>query len=222
MTRQRTDQRRLALPDREGARGDRRRRQLRQLLRAGRRVLQGRRPQRGGPRPDARRPRRLPRPRHRVHRRLRHRRRQGRQGPVRGHLVGPEQHDQVRRRAEARRAGPPRHDPRRARQVPQGEDHQGAGRDRRHRPDPQGHEDRRRRLLPAGRLRAGHQVVRRAGARGRLRLRELHPGLHRQRGLLGQALPQGRACRSSATTSSRRSARPSSTASSPACSATAA
>ena len=75
--------------------------------------------------------------------------------------------------------------------------------------------------LPVG-LRAGHQVVRRAGARGRLRLRELHPGLHRPRGVLGQPLPEGRACRSSATTSSRRSARPSSTASSPACSATAA
>ena len=89
--------------------------------------------------------------------------------------------------------GLPRHDARRARQVPQGEDHQGAGRDRRHRPDPQGHQDRRGRLLPPGRLRAGHQVVRRAGARGRLRLRELHPGVHRQGELLGRALPQGRA-----------------------------
>ena len=51
---------------------------------------------------------------------------------------------------------------------------------------------RRRRLLPAGRLRAGDQVVRRAGARGRLRLRQLHPRLHRPRGLLGQALQEGR------------------------------
>ena len=39
-----------------------------------------------------------------------------------------------------------------------------------------------------GRLRAGDQVVRRAGARGRLRLRQLHPRVHRPRGLLGQAL----------------------------------
>ena len=41
---------------------------------------------------------------------------------------------------------------------------EGAGRDRRRRPGAEGHPDRRRRLLPAGRLRAGHQVVRRAGA----------------------------------------------------------
>ena len=118
--------------------------------------------------------------------------------------------------------GVPRHDPRRPRQVPQGEDHQGARRDRRHRQDPQGHAHRRRRLLPAGRLRAGDQVVRRAGARGRLRLRQLHPRVHRARGLLGQALQKGRACRSSATTSSRRSARRSCTARSRACSPTAA
>ena len=69
---------------------------------------------------------------------------------------------------------------------------EGARRDRRHRPDPQGHAHRRRRLLPAGRLRAGDEVVRRAGPRGRLRLRELHPRLHRPRGLLGQALQEGR------------------------------
>jgi myo-inositol-1-phosphate synthase len=49
-------------------------------------------------------------------------------------------------------------------------------------------EDRRGRLLPPGRLRAGDQVVRRAGPRGRLRLRELHPGVHRRRELLGEAL----------------------------------
>ena len=97
---------------------------------------------------------------------------------------------QVRRQGpgEARRQGPPRHDARRPRQVPQGEDHQGARRDRRHRRDPQGDQDRRRRLLPAGRLRAGDQVVRRADPRGRLRLRELHPGLHRARELLERPL----------------------------------
>ena len=83
-------------------------------------------------------------------------------------------------------------------------------------------QDRRRRLLPAGRLRAGDQVVRRADPRGRLRDRELHPGLHRPRGLLEPPLRQGRACRSSATTSSRRSARRSCTARWRACSATAA
>ena len=63
--------------------------------------------------------------------------------------------------------------------------------DRRHRADPQGHEDRRRRHLPAGRLRAGDQVVRRADPRGRLRVRELHPGVHRARGLLAQPLQEG-------------------------------
>ncbi len=81
---------------------------------------------------------------------------------------------------------------------------------------------RRRRVLPAGRLRARDQVVRRAGARGRLRLRQLHPCFHRARGLLGQALQEGRTCRSSATTSSRRSGRRSCTARSRAYSPTAA
>ena len=45
--------------------------------------------------------------------------------------------------------------------------------------------------LPVG-LRAGDQVVRRAGARGGLRVRQLHPGVHRPRGLLEQALQEGR------------------------------
>ena len=67
------------------------------------------------------------------------------------------------------------------------------GRDRRHRQDPQGDEDGRARLLPAGRLRGGDQVVRRAGARRRRRLRQLPAGVHRPRGLLGQALRGGRA-----------------------------
>ena len=187
------NERRAALPVGEGARRDHRRRQLRLGLRAGHPLLPRRRPAAARPRPDARRPRRLPRPRHRVHRRLRHRRREGRQGPRRGDLGRPEQHDQVRRGAqEARRARAPRHDPRRPRQVPQAEDHEGARRDRRHRQAPPRHAHRRRRLLPAGRLRAGDQVVRRAGARGRLRLRQLHPRVHRPRGLLGQALQEGR------------------------------
>ena len=140
-----------------------------------------------------------------------------------GDLRRPEQHAEARRRRpQARRRGAARDDPRRPRQVPQGEDHQGARPDRRHRRDPQGDTHRRRRLLPPGRLRAGDQVVRRAGARGRLRLRQLHPGVHRPRGVLEQALQEGRRCRSSATTSSRRSARRSSTARSRGCSTTAA
>ena len=50
-------------------------------------------------------------------------------------FAGPEQHAEARRRqaAQARRPGPARDDPRRPRQVPQGEDHQGRGLDRRHR-----------------------------------------------------------------------------------------
>ena len=95
--------------------------------------------------------------------------------------------------AQARGARVSRDDPRRPGQVPEGKDRQGARRDRRHRQDPEGHPHRRRRLLPAGRLRAGDQVVRRAGAGGRLRLRQLHPRVHRPRGLLGQALQEGRA-----------------------------
>ena len=85
------------------------------------------------------------------------------------------------------------HDPRRPRQVPEGEDHQGPRRDRRHRRRAEAHQGRRAGLLPAGRLRAGHQVVRRAGAEGGRRLRQLPAGLHRPRGLLEQALPRGRA-----------------------------
>ena len=81
-----------ALPGGEGPRRHHRRRQLRLLLRPGRPVLQGRRSGRAGPGPHARRPRRLPRPRHRVLGRVRHRRREGRQGPLRGDLRRPEQH----------------------------------------------------------------------------------------------------------------------------------
>ena len=45
-------------------------------------------------------------------------------------------------------------------------------------------EGRRPRLVPARRLRGRDQVVRRAGPRGRRGLRELHPGVHRPRGVL--------------------------------------
>ena len=60
------EQRHGALPGGEGPRRHHRRRQLRLVLRPGRPVLQGRRSRRAGPGPHARRPRRLPRPRHRV------------------------------------------------------------------------------------------------------------------------------------------------------------
>ena len=86
----------------------------------------------------------------------------------------------------------------------------------------QGHARGRAGQLPAGRQREGHQVVRRAGAGGRRRLRQLHPGVHRPRGRTGAAVRGAPACRSSATTSRARSARPSRTACWPACSATAA
>ena len=131
--------------------------------------------------------------RRRVRRRLRHRLREGRQGPLRGDLVGAERHDQVRRRAGDRGQGRARHDPRRPRQVPQRENHQSPRGNRRRRRHPQGDEGGRAGLLPAGRLRGGDQVVRRAGAQGRRRLRQLPARLHRPRGLLGQALPGGRA-----------------------------
>ena len=73
-------------------------------------------------------------------------------------------------------------------------------------------QDRRRRQLPPGRLRGRGEVVRRAVPRGRRRARQLHAGLHRPRGATGRSGSRRRACRSSATTSSRRSARRSRTA----------
>ena len=57
----RLDQRRRALPARQGPRRHHRRGQLRELVRPGRPPLRRRRPERARPRPDARRPRRLPR-----------------------------------------------------------------------------------------------------------------------------------------------------------------
>ena len=140
----------------------------------------------------------------------------------RGDLVGPEQHDQVRRRPRARGPGPSRHDPRRPRQVPEGEDHQGSGADRRRGRDPQGDQGRRPGLLPAGRLRAGDQVVRRAGAPGRGRVRQLPARLHRPRGLLGPPLRGARAADHRRRHQVAGRARPSSTASSRGCSTTAA
>ena len=163
----------------QGARRDHRRRQLRLCLRPGRPLLQGRRPV-GIASPasctstsaattsatSSSRARSTSTP-------------QGRQGPRRGDLGRPEQHDQVLR-------GRPQ-EPRRA-QVYRGMTHDGLGKYLKEKitkaPGPtddivqilKDTQHRRRRLLPAGRLRAGDQVVRRAGAGGGLRLRQLHPG----------------------------------------------
>ena len=71
----------------------------------------------------------------------------------------------------------------------------------------QGARGRRHGLLSPGRERGGDQVVRRAGAQGRRRLRERHPRLHRPRALLAAPVRRARASRSSATTSRARSAR---------------
>ena len=78
--------------------------------------------------------------------------------------------------------------------------------------DPQGDRHGRRRQLPPGRLRGRDEVVRGADPRGRRRDGELHARLHRARAVLAEALRGGRRARSSATTSSRRSARRSRTA----------
>ncbi len=71
-----------------------------------------------------------------------------------------------------------------------GSDHQGPRPHGRHRQAAQGHKDRCGRQLPAGRLRDGDQVVRGAGHRSGLRLRQRHPGVHCLLGILGQALPR--------------------------------
>ena len=167
-----------------------------------------------GARPDARRPRRLPRPRHRVHRRLRRRRhaRSARTWPRRSSPSPTTRSSSptCRTWASPVHRG---HDPRRPRQVP-------LRGDRRRPPAPtadivgilQRHQHRRGGQLPAGRLREGHQVVRRADPARRLRLRQLHPGLHRVASATGRSASASAACRSSATTSRARSAPPSSTA----------
>ncbi len=97
----------------------------------------------------------------------------------RSDLLRTEQYDQVCGCPAAWRAGSPRHDARRPRQVPLRGHHQGRRPDRRYRPASCGDGDRRRRLLPPGRLRDGDEVVRRADPGSGLRFRELHSGLHR-------------------------------------------
>ena len=66
------------------------------------------------------------------------------------------------------------------------------GRDGRHRRHPQGARGRRHGLLPAGRQRGGDQVVRRAGARRRRRVRQRDPGVHRPRAVLAAPVRRGR------------------------------
>ena len=123
-----------------------------------------------------------------------------------------ERHDQVRRRPEDRHHRLARHDARRARQVPLRDRREGARRHRRRRRDPPGDRHGRRRQLPPGRLRGGDEVVHRADPERGLRDGELHAGLHRQGRLLRAPASRSAGCRSSATTSSRRSARRSRTA----------
>ena len=124
--------------------------------------------------------------------RHRHRQEQGRQGPRRGHLHLAQQHLQVLPRC-----------PRRASRSQRGMTHDGLGKylSQIIQKAPgstvdivkllQGHQDRRGGQLPAGGQRRGHQVVRRADPRGRLRLRQLHPGVHRPRAVLAEALREG-------------------------------
>ena len=75
--------------------------------------------------------------------------------------------------------------------------------------------------LPVG-SQNGDRMVCRAGARSRLRLRQLHPGVHRLETRMAHSASTRAACRSSATTSRARWAPPSSTACWPTCSASAA
>ena len=86
----------------------------------------------------------------------------------------------------------------------------------------QGHQGRRAGLLPAGRLRAGREVLRAVRHRRQGRVRQRAAGLHRRHPGVGREVHRRRCRRSSATTSSRRSARPSPTACWPSCSRTAA
>ena len=104
----------------KASRRDRRRRQLRLLLRAGPLLLRRGDGERAGAGADERRARRLPRRRHRDRLRLRHQRRQGRarrrRGDLRARRTTPSAFAAVPRDRASRVAA--RHDPRRARQVP--------------------------------------------------------------------------------------------------------
>ena len=81
---------------------------------------------------------------------------------------------------------------------------------------------RRPRLLPARRLRGRREVLRAVRHRRQGRLRQRAPGLHRRHPGVGEEVRATPVCRSSVTTSSRRSAPPSRTACWRSCSRTAA
>ena len=205
----------------QGARRDHRRRELRQLPRPGRHLLPRRRPGRAHPRPDAHRPRRLPRGRRRVLRRLRRRRAQGGPRPRRGHLGRPEQHDQVRRRARHRRRRRARADQRRPRPLRPHPHRQSGAPPRGRGPDPRDTgTDVVVNYLPVGSERppAGTWSRPSRPASGWSTASPSSSPARRS----GASASRPSACPSSATTSRARWAPPSCTASWPACSATAA
>ena len=169
-----------------GGRGE-----LRLLAGAGGGVLPRRTHRPDDPRADAPLPGRIPRGRHPVRGRFRRGRRQGGTGPVQGDLGRAEQHGGVLRRLPPGRDGGAGADPGRDRLVP-GRPGGGVG----------GPRGRRRRgvapgtggrggLLPAGGFPEGHRVLRAPGPRGGVRLRQLHPGVHRPHPRVGRPLPGG-------------------------------
>ena len=192
---------------RQDPRRHRRRRQLREQPRPGPLLLRERQGRRLRPGPDARQPRRLPHPRHRVRGRLRHRQEQGRQGPVRGDLHQAEQHLRLPAGPAHRRHGRARHDPRRPGQVPQPDHREGArphGRRRRH---PQGARGRRHGLATC-RSAARRRPSGTSSRRSRPASASSTPSrCSSAASRTGSAASPRKACRSSATTSRARSAR---------------
>ncbi|CAA9309760.1 MAG: Inositol-1-phosphate synthase, partial [uncultured Microvirga sp.] len=166
----------------------RRSRQLRLLLCPGPVLLRRRERQRARAGADEYRARRLPCRRHRDRLRLRRQRRQGRAGCRESRVRRAEQHAAFLGRAGVRHRGPARPDARRPRQIHPRRDRRIRGAGGRRDAGARALAHRRARVLPAGRIAAGDRVLRRTRARGRLRLRELHPGLHRLEPRLAQAL----------------------------------
>ena len=153
----------------------------------------GRRPGDPRARADARRLRRLPRPRHHVRRRVRRRRQEGRPRPGRGHRRQREQHHQDRRRAAAGRAGAARPHPRRAGPLLPRDDHRVGRASRSTSP----------RCcataaadvlvsLPAGGQRGGRPLLRPGRDRRRGRVRQRAAGVHRLRPGVGGEVPRRR------------------------------
>ena len=189
----------------------------------GRRVLPRRRPDRQGPRPDARPVRPVPRQRHRVRRRVRRRRQEGRPRPRRRPSsparTTPSRSATCRRPASPCSAATPStaSASTTARRSPsptsQPVDVVAALRD--------AQVDVLVCYLPVG-SEAGREVLRPVRHRRQGRVRQRAAGLHRRHPGVGAEVRPTPASRSSATTSSRRSARPSPTACSRSCSRTAA